>query len=83
MATEKTNIQVHTIPPTESPIVTDPILPENTEKYLSLSDGMMQGEGIVVSGNVIWIQAAGIYHVSGEWNGSICVQVGEEDKVKL
>lgn len=83
VATEKTNIQVHTIPPTESPIVTDPILPENTEKYLSLSDGMMQGEGIVVSGNVIWIQAAGIYHISGEWNGSICVQVGEEDKVKL
>lgn len=83
VVTEKTNIQVHTIPPTESPIVTDPILPEDTEKYLSLSDGVMQGEGIVVSGNVIWIQAAGIYHVSGEWNGSICVQVGEEDKVKL
>ena len=40
-------------------------------------------DGIVVSGSVIWIQAAGIYHLSGDWNGSICVQAGNEDKVKL
>lgn len=82
--TEKTNVQVHSTPMmTESPIVTEPILPENAEKYISLSDGFMQGDGIVVSDSMIFIQAAGIYHVSGEWNGSICVQAGEEDKVKL
>lgn len=81
--TLKINVQVHDTPKTEPSVVTEPVLPENTEKYLSLSDGVMQGDGIVVSGSVIWIQAAGIYHLSGDWNGSICVQAGNEDKVKL
>lgn len=81
--TQKTNVQVHDTPKTEPSVVTEPVLPENAEKYLSLSDGVMQGDGIVVSGSVIWIQAAGIYHLSGDWNGSICVQAGNEDKVKL
>lgn len=82
--TEKTNVQVHSTPmTTELPIVTEPTLPENAEKSISLSDGFVQGEGIVVSDSMIFIQAAGIYHISGEWNGSICVQAGEEDKVKL
>lgn len=83
MVTQKTNAWVHDTPKAETSVVTEPVLSESTEKYLSLSDGVMQGDGIVVSGNGIWIQAAGIYHLSGDWNGSICVQVGNEDKVKL
>lgn len=85
--TLKTNVVIRTQPPvpvTIAPVETNPVQPEQqTDKYLSLSDGEMQGAGIVVSGNQIFLQAAGIYHLSGEWNGSICVQAGATNTVEL
>ena len=87
MTTLKTNVVIRTQPPvpvTIAPVETNPAQPEQqTEKYLSLSDGEMQGAGIVVSGNQIFLQAAGIYHLSGNWNGSICVQAGATDAIEL
>ena len=87
MTTLKTNVVIRTQPPvpiTIAPVETNPAQPEQqTDKYLSLSDGEMQGAGIVVSGNQIFLQAAGIYHLSGNWNGSICVQAGATDTVEL
>ena len=72
------------VPVTIAPVETNPAQPEQqTDKYLSLSDGEMQGAGIVVSGNQIFLQAAGIYHLSGNWSGSICVQAGTTDTVEL
>lgn len=87
MTTLKTNVVIRTQPPvpvTIAPVETNPTQPEQqTDKYLSLSDGEMQGAGIVVSGNQIFLQAAGIYHLSGNWNGSIYVQAGTTDTVEL
>lgn len=87
MTTLKTNVVIRTQPPvpvTIAPVETNPTQPEQqTDKYLSLSDGEMQGAGIVVSGNQIFLQAAGIYHLSGNWNGSICVQAGATDAIEL
>lgn len=87
MTTLKTNVVIRTQPPapiTIAPVETNLAQPEQqTDKYLSLSDGEMQGAGIVVSGNQIFLQAAGIYHLSGNWNGSICVQAGTTDTVEL
>lgn len=87
MTTLKTNVVIRTQPPvpvTIAPVETNPTQPEQqTDKYLSLSDGEMQGAGIVVSGNQIFLQAAGIYHLSGNWSGSICVQAGTTDTVEL
>lgn len=85
--TLKTNVVIRTQPPvpvTIAPIETTlPTPPEQTDKYLSLSDGEMQGAGIVVSENQIFLQTAGIYHLSGNWNGNICVQAGVADAVEL
>ena len=87
ITTLKTNVVIRTQPPvpvTIAPVETNPAHPEQqTDKYLSLSDGEMQGTGIVVSGNQIFLQAAGIYHLSGDWNGSICVQAGATDAIEL
>lgn len=88
ITTLKTNVVIRTQPPvpvTIAPVETNSAQPEQqqTDKYLSLSDGEMQGAGIVVSGNQIFLQAAGIYHLSGNWNGSICVQAGATDAIEL
>lgn len=87
ITTLKTNVVIRTQPPvpvTIAPIETTlPTPPEQTDKYLSLSDGEMQGAGIVVSENQIFLQTAGIYHLSGNWNGNICVQAGVADAVEL
>lgn len=85
--TLKTNVVIRTQPPvpvTIAPIETTPPTPsEQADKYLSLSDGEMQGAGIVVSGNQIFLQTAGIYHLSGNWNGSIYIQAEATDTVEL
>lgn len=84
ITTRKTNVVIRTQPPvpvTIAPVETNPDQP--MDKYLSLSDGEMQGTGIVVSDNQIFLQAAGIYHLSGNWNGSICVQAEVTDTVEL
>jgi hypothetical protein len=82
VVTKEPTVAIYTTPVTE-PVVTETPVSADTESYISLNDGLMQGSGIVVTGNQISIQTAGTYHISGAWNGNICVQAADTDTVKL
>ncbi|MGN0630494.1 MAG: carbohydrate-binding domain-containing protein [Ruminococcus sp.] len=64
-------------------VVTEPVLPEDVEKFVDFGAGQISGDGYTFDGAVLNIFSPGTYQLSGQLYGVICVNVGNEDKVKL
>lgn len=64
-------------------VVTEPVLPEDIEKFVDFGAGQISGDGYTFDGAVLNIFSPGTYQLSGQLYGTIYVNVGNEDKVKL
>lgn len=72
--------------PTETTIITtvdtEPIAPEDVDKYVDFGS-LSSGDGYSFDGSTLNIFSSGTYHLSGELNGMIYINVSNEEKVKL
>jgi len=72
--------------PTETTIITtvatEPIAPEDVDKYVDFGSPS-SGDGYSFDGSTLNIFSSGTYHLSGELNGMIYINVSNEEKVKL
>ena len=64
-------------------VVTEAVLPEDVEKFVDFGAGQISGDGYIFDGSVLNIFSPGTYQLSGQLYGTIYVNVGDEDKVKL
>lgn len=62
---------------------TEPIAPEDVDKYVDFGSGQINGDGCSFDGSVLNIFSPGTYNITGQLYGLIYVNVGNEDKVKL
>lgn len=62
---------------------TEPVAPEDVDKYIDFGSGQINGDGCSFDGSVLSIFTPGTYHLTGQLYGMVCVNVGNEDKVKI
>lgn len=80
-AAPKTTTAVRTT--TQTTTVTEPVAPEDVDKYIDFGTGQISGDGYTFDGSVLNIFSPGTYHLSGQLYGMVYVNVGNEDKVKI